>query len=63
MKCPQCTSSDCARIVYGLVEIDPEFEKELDSGKVTLGGCCVTGNDPSWKCNSCLHRWGRANHS
>ena len=30
-----------------------KLEKEMELGKVVLGGCCVTDNDPSWQCSDC----------
>jgi hypothetical protein len=45
--------------MYGLPEFSPELERELDEGRVVLGGCCVFGDDPEWQCTDCGHRWGR----
>jgi len=30
-----------------------ELVKELDEGKIELGGCLVGENDPTHHCNSC----------
>jgi len=35
-----------------------EIEKELERKEIVLDGCCVTGNNPKWKCNDCGNRWG-----
>ena len=52
-KCPKCRSARIADILYGLPIFSPELEKELKDGKIELGGCCVTGDDPIWKCTEC----------
>ena len=39
-KCPECGSAKVAEIVYGYPSSDWDWEKDVDSGKVVLGGCC-----------------------
>lgn len=51
--CPNCGHSPVAEIHYGLPAFDEELERALKSGLVTLGGCCVTGDDPAWECLNC----------
>ena len=58
MRCPECDSADVAEIVYGLVNPDdPGLRKELDEGKVVLGGCGIFNDAPSHECNACSHSW------
>jgi hypothetical protein len=46
--CPACQGSDFKEIVYGLPDIESfDFEKHA------VGGCCVSDNDPGFKCKSC----------
>ena len=45
-KCPECGSAKVAEIVYGLPSSDWDWEKDVDAGRVRLGGCCVPP-DPS----------------
>jgi len=52
-KCPQCGSPKVARILYGLPDFSPQLQKDLKSGKIVLGGCCVTDSDPTWQCVEC----------
>jgi len=47
-KCPACGSKKIASIIYGFPSKD--MQKDVESGKYVLGGCCVSGDDPSWKC-------------
>jgi hypothetical protein len=48
---PACRSANVLPIVYGY----PDFEllQEAEAGRVALGGCCLTGADPSWRCMDC----------
>jgi hypothetical protein len=50
-KCPSCGSPNLVRILYGM----PSYEAFLDSqaGKIILGGCVISGNDPKWGCTKC----------
>jgi hypothetical protein len=57
-ECPACHEPRVATILYGLPDFSPELERELDAGRVVLGGCCVFGDDPEWQCLGCGHRWG-----
>jgi len=56
-RCPRCGSRSVAEILFGLPEWSEELEDKLDSGRLVLGGCCVTGSDPDRHCNACDHRW------
>ena len=50
---PVCGSTKIARILYGLIAMNKELEKLLDSGDIVLGGCIITGDDPVWVCRNC----------
>jgi len=60
--CPKCGSDDVATILLGFTTINEELEKKLKNGKVILGGCCVSGNDPILECNDCKFQWGKDNN-
>ena len=60
--CPECRSKSVALILWGYPNMDT-IQEELDRGKITLGGCMISDNDPKWECNDCGHRWGDANHN
>ena len=49
--CPSCGASKVLRIVYGLP--DQELAEEARLGKVALGGCVITGENPEWRCAKC----------
>ena len=57
-KCPECGSGSIAAILYGLPLYDEQMKRDLDIGKIVLGGCCVSHDFPKWHCNECKHRWG-----
>lgn len=50
-KCPSCGSPKVVRILYGM----PSYEAflEAEAGKIILGGCVVSDNDPKWGCINC----------
>jgi hypothetical protein len=52
-KCSECGSSKIAEILYGLPVFSLGLEKKINKNKIFLGGCCVSGNDPLWKCIDC----------
>ena len=58
--CPNCDGTDVAEIMWGLPT--PEFLEELDKeenkGKYSLGGCCISNDDPGFSCNDCGWRFG-----
>jgi len=55
-KCPNCQSTNQAKIIYGLVDMR-EIEELIEKREITLGGCCITGADPDLQCNNCGTRW------
>lgn len=52
-KCPECGSARIAKILYGLPAFSEKLEAEMKAGRITLGGCCVTDDDPVWQCTDC----------
>lgn len=53
-KCPGCGHSPLASILYGyVVGIDDGLDKKLKEGRIVLGGCCVSDDDPKWECTNC----------
>jgi len=46
-KCPSsCSSTNRAKILWGLPVDMMEIENELEREEIVLGGCLVTENDP-----------------
>jgi hypothetical protein len=31
----------------------PKLAEDLEAGRVILGGCILTGDDPFWRCTQC----------
>jgi transposase-like protein len=52
LKCPDCSSDQVKKIVYGL----PDFNN-FDFEKNEVGGCCVSPFDPKYACSSCEVTW------
>jgi len=52
-KCPKCGQAPLARILYGMPAFDEELERKIEEGRITLGGCCVSDDDPTWECSHC----------
>ena len=52
-KCPACSSHRIANILYGMPDYSAKLEKDLSSGRIILGGCCITNDDPKWQCADC----------
>lgn len=52
-KCPKCGHTPLADILYGEPLFDEELERAMNEGTITLGGCCITDDDPAWECTHC----------
>ena len=50
-KCPKCGSPRVVKIIYE----EPNYKTSLEAeaGKIILGDCSITGNDPLWGCIDC----------
>ena len=46
-KCPYCNSTELWKYLYG------EPTHDYDKNKYVLGGCEITGNQPTYKCKKC----------
>jgi len=55
--CPKCSSKNTCRIVWGYPSSN--MMKLAQEGKVVLGGCIISDNDPMWHCLDCSNHWGR----
>jgi len=50
--CPSCRQTVVPiPIAYGYPSAD--LFEDADAGRVQLGGCVVTGDDPEWACPAC----------
>ena len=52
-KCPECGQAPLASILYGMPAFDEELERKMNEGRITLGGCCVSDDDPAWEGTHC----------
>lgn len=59
-RCPSCGSRKIARIQWGRPSWSDTLEENLDSGKLTLGGCSVDVHAPKWQCLDCNTCFGES---
>lgn len=66
-RCPRCGSTNTAEILYGMPAFSEKLEKDINEGKVVLGGCIVRSVpvngeavycDPERQCNDCGKEFG-----
>ena len=55
--CPKCNSTNVAKYLWGLRLLDDQLERDIEEGRVILGGCVVCVDDPKFHCNDCKHDW------
>jgi hypothetical protein len=53
--CPKCNARAGIPILYGYPS--PGMLEKSEAGKIELGGCIVTFDQPEWSCRACHHRW------
>ena len=53
--CPACGAHAGIPIVYGYP--DPDQQERSAAGKIELGGCICSFDQPEWSCRACNHRW------
>lgn len=51
--CPKCNSENLARFSYGLPNFTDELKKQIADGKIVLGGCELSIDNPIYRCNDC----------
>lgn len=52
-KCAKCGQAPLASILYSMPAFDEEREQKMNEGRITLGGCCVSDDDPAWESTHC----------
>lgn len=52
-KCPACGHAPLATILYGMPMFNEKLEQDIEAGKIVIGGCCVSMDDPVWECSQC----------
>lgn len=60
-RCRACGSKRIATILYGEPAMDEQVRREIEEGRLVIGGCCITDDDPMWQCSDCgtrVHRVG-----
>jgi len=44
-------------VLYGMPAFSPKLQKDIDEGKIVLGGCCISLDNPSWECADCHEKF------
>jgi len=57
--CPKCKNTNTCPILWGYPADVEEALAAVAKGELSLGGCCVSDNDPVWHCNNCQNRWSK----
>jgi len=52
-KCPKCGHAPLGEILWGLPHMDSKLEELMNAGKIIIGGCCLSFDDPTWECSKC----------
>lgn len=52
-KCPVCSFKPIAKIIYGEPCLTLDEWKKVEEGKIAIGTCTITGDDPKWQCTNC----------
>ncbi|WP_054715223.1 hypothetical protein [Marinifilum fragile] len=54
-KCIFCGSTRIATYVYGYPS--SSILKDVEAGKIAIGGCCLGEDNPRWRCSGCGHQF------
>lgn len=49
--------------MYGFPAFSDDLKREIDAGKIVLGGCIVFDDAPHWRCCKCEREWGTFGNS
>ena len=55
--CPKCNSTNVAEYLWGLPMLSDQLLRDIEEGRVILGGCIICGEDPKFHCNDCKYDW------
>jgi hypothetical protein len=50
---PRCRSMDVAVYLWGEPAFSDELEQDIGAGRVVIGGCVVSEEDPIHRCRAC----------
>jgi len=51
--CPVFGSIKIAKYLWGMPLFSKKLQKDIDEGKIILGGCCISDDDPFCICTDC----------
>ena len=50
IKCPSCGHRPVGTILWGDPDMTLQLRDLMDAGKIIIGGCCLSPDDPTWEC-------------
>lgn len=54
VKCPKCGKGKLSKLLWGMPAYTEELQKDIESGKTRLAGCCITKENPArYYCRWC----------
>ena len=56
--CPRCGSHNTAIILWEMPNMTEVLRQKIDNKEIVLGGCCISGNEPTHYCNKCKKAFG-----
>ena len=57
--CPYCGSQNTSYILYGMLVLDEELERQIERKEVVIGGCVITELSEQWLCQDCKESFGQ----
>jgi hypothetical protein len=55
-RCPIC-GGQTVPIIYGLPDPNQVSIEDVEAGRIVLGGCMVSGDEPEFLCRDCGYEW------
>ena len=50
-KCPKCGQGPVDKILWGMPHMDSKLEELLNTGTISIGGCCLSPDYTTWECS------------
>ena len=58
VKCPNCGKGNPSKLLWGMPVYSEELQRDIDSGKIRLAGCCIIDDNPTrYYCRWCKNEF------
>jgi hypothetical protein len=61
-QCPVCGSEKIATYLRGMPCYSKQLQNDIDEGRIILGGCCISEDDPFCVCTGCKTEFFELKH-